>query len=132
MTRDDRGPSGSGSVRRGGGPRRRHRGVRVSDCAVETSVDSGSAIDAGDVVLRVDGPAQSVLRGERVAVNVTGHASGVATKTRAAVDAAESVATDSGSRIAGTRETTPGLRGVEKRAVAPAAATPTASRSRGW
>ncbi len=87
------------------------------DCAVETSVDSGSAIDAGDVVLRVDGPAQSVLRGERVAVNITGHASGVATKTRAAVDAAESVATDSGSRIAGTRKTTPVLRGVEKRAV---------------
>jgi nicotinate-nucleotide pyrophosphorylase (carboxylating) len=88
------------------------------DCAVETPVDSGDAIDAGDVVLRVDGPAQSVLRGERVAVNVTGHASGVATKTRAAVDASESAGVESPPRVAGTRKTTPGLRGIEKRAVA--------------
>ena len=88
------------------------------DCAVSTPVGSGDAIDAGDVVLRVDGPARSVLRGERVAVNVSGHASGVATKTRAAVDAAESAETDSTPRIAGTRKTTPGLRGIEKRAVA--------------
>jgi len=88
------------------------------DCAVETPVESGAPIDAGDVVLRVDGPAQSVLRGERVAVNITGHASGVATKTRAAVDAAESADADADTRIAGTRKTTPGLRGIEKRAVA--------------
>ena len=88
------------------------------DCGVETPVDSGDAIGAGDVVLRVDGPAQSVLRGERVAVNLTGHASGVATKTRTAVDAAESSTADSTPRIAGTRKTTPGLRGIEKRAVA--------------
>ncbi|MDS0222046.1 carboxylating nicotinate-nucleotide diphosphorylase [Haloarcula sp. S1AR25-5A] len=88
------------------------------DCSVETPVDPGDAIDAGDVVLRVDGPAQSVLRGERVAVNVTGHASGVATKTRAAVDAAESATAEPPPRIAGTRKTTPGLRGIEKRAVA--------------
>jgi nicotinate-nucleotide pyrophosphorylase (carboxylating) len=88
------------------------------DCSVETPVDSGDAIDSGDVVLRVDGPAESVLRGERVAVNVTGHASGVATKTRAAVDAAGSADAGAEPRIAGTRKTTPGLRGVEKRAVA--------------
>ena len=88
------------------------------DCSVETPVGSGDSIDPGDVVLRVDGPAESVLRGERVAVNVTGHASGVATKTRAAVDAAASADADAVPRIAGTRKTTPGLRGVEKRAVA--------------
>lgn len=88
------------------------------DCAVETPVDAGDRIEAGDVVLRVEGAAKAVLRGERVAVNVTGHASGVATKTRAAVDAAASADTGSPPRIAGTRKTTPGLRGVEKRAVA--------------
>jgi nicotinate-nucleotide pyrophosphorylase (carboxylating) len=64
----------------------------------------------------VSGPAQAVLRGERVAVNVAGHASGVATRTRRAVDAAEAV--DADIRIAGTRKTTPGLRGIEKRAIA--------------
>jgi nicotinate-nucleotide pyrophosphorylase (carboxylating) len=63
-------------------------------------------------------------------VNVAGHASGVATKTREAVDAARAALEDAASdrtgdagegvddvRIAGTRKTTPGLRGVEKRAI---------------
>ncbi|MDL0140563.1 carboxylating nicotinate-nucleotide diphosphorylase, partial [Halobacterium salinarum] len=48
-------------------------------------------------------------------VNVAGHASGVATKTRRAVAAAREASDD--VAIAGTRKTTPGLRGVEKRAV---------------
>jgi nicotinate-nucleotide pyrophosphorylase (carboxylating) len=85
------------------------------DCTAERQVETGDRIDAGDTVLMVDGPAREVLRGERVAVNVAGHASGIATKTRAAVDAAREVSDD--VRIAGTRKTTPGLRGIEKRAV---------------
>ncbi|WP_262180331.1 carboxylating nicotinate-nucleotide diphosphorylase [Haloarcula laminariae] len=79
-------------------------------------VEAGDRIEPGDVVLEVAGPARDVLRGERVAVNVVGHASGIATRTAAAVDAARSVSAD--TAIAGTRKTTPGLRGVEKRAVA--------------
>ena len=86
------------------------------DVAVTDRVDDGTAIDAGDVVLRVDGEARAVLRAERVAVNVAGHASGIATATREAVDAARAVS-DAVS-IAGTRKTTPGLRGIEKRAIA--------------
>ena len=86
--------------------------------AVETPVEAGQRVDPGDVVLRTDGPARETLRGERVAVNLAGHASGVATKTRAAVDAARTVADD--VAVACTRKTTPGLRGVEKRAVAAA------------
>jgi len=81
----------------------------------ERQVENGDGVDDGDVVLTVAGDARSVLRGERVAVNVAGHASGVATETRAAVDAAREV--DDAVAIAGTRKTTPGLRGVEKRAV---------------
>ena len=88
------------------------------DVTVTERVADGTAIEAGDVLLRVKGPAQAVLRGERVAVNLAGHASGVATKTRAAVDAAREV--DEDVRIAATRKTTPGLRGIEKRAVAAA------------
>ena len=82
---------------------------------VETAVSDGDRIDASEAVLRVDGEAKDVLRGERVAVNVTGHASGIATRTRKAVDAASEVSDT--TRIAGTRKTTPGLRGVEKRAI---------------
>jgi nicotinate-nucleotide pyrophosphorylase (carboxylating) len=88
-------------------------GVEVLDSAA-----AGDRIDAGDAVLEVEGAAREVLRGERVAVNVAGHASGIATKTRRAVDAAHAGAPDEGDvRVAGTRKTTPGLRGVEKRAV---------------
>jgi len=76
-------------------------------------VESGDRIEPGDEVLRVQGPAREILRGERVAVNVVGHASGIATKTAAAVEAVG----DRDTTIAGTRKTTPGLRGVEKRAV---------------
>ncbi|MFW6000486.1 MAG: nicotinate-nucleotide diphosphorylase (carboxylating), partial [Halorubrum sp.] len=86
------------------------------DATVTERVADGTRVGAGDAILRVEGPAQAVLRGERVAVNVTGHASGVATKTAAAVSAAREV--DGDVRIAATRKTTPGLRGVEKRAVA--------------
>ena len=86
------------------------------DVDAERTVESGDRIEQGDVILKVEGPAESVLRGERVAVNIAGHASGVATKTRRAVDAAREVSDD--VAIAGTRKTTPGLRGVEKRAIA--------------
>ncbi|WP_276279429.1 carboxylating nicotinate-nucleotide diphosphorylase [Halorussus caseinilyticus] len=85
-----------------------------ADC--EATAEAGDRIAPGDTVLEVEGSAESVLRGERVAVNVAGHASGVATKTRRAVDAAREVRDC--VAIAGTRKTTPGLRGVEKRAIA--------------
>ncbi|RQG98754.1 carboxylating nicotinate-nucleotide diphosphorylase [Natrarchaeobius oligotrophus] len=102
-------------------------GVDVVD-----SLEAGASVEADETLLRVDGPARDVLRGERLAVNLVGHASGVATKTRAAVEAARAANRDADSetngdrrvrgpsdevRIAATRKTTPGLRGLEKRAV---------------
>jgi nicotinate-nucleotide pyrophosphorylase (carboxylating) len=102
------------------------------DVSVSKSANVGERIKTGDTVLEVEGPAREVLRGERVAVNVTGHASGIATKTRQAVNAAreadQHLASERASsgvtgrkedtvRIAATRKTTPGLRGIEKRAV---------------
>ncbi|PSP95797.1 nicotinate-nucleotide diphosphorylase (carboxylating) [Halobacteriales archaeon QS_1_68_44] len=88
------------------------------DVGVTEHIEAGDRLEAGDAVLRVEGDASAVLRGERVAVNVAGHASGVATRTRRAVEAAREVSDE--VRIAGTRKTTPGLRGVEKRAIAAA------------
>ncbi|WP_323675662.1 carboxylating nicotinate-nucleotide diphosphorylase [Halorubellus sp. PRR65] len=85
------------------------------DVDVTARVDDGDRVEPGDVVLRTAGSARETLRGERVAVNVAGHASGVATRTRRAVDAAAEFSDD--VAIAATRKTTPGLRGVEKRAV---------------
>ncbi|QCS43924.1 carboxylating nicotinate-nucleotide diphosphorylase [Natrinema versiforme] len=78
-------------------------------------LEDGTVVEPGADVLRVEGPAREVLRGERVAVNLAGHASGIATRTRKAVDAAR---TESETvRVAATRKTTPGLRDLEKRAV---------------
>ena len=82
----------------------------------EAAVDAGDRITPGETLLAVEGPATDVLRGERVAVNVAGHAAGIATKTREALEAAREV--DDDVAVAATRKTTPGLRGVEKRAVA--------------
>ena len=85
------------------------------NCPVDSALEEGTAIEPGDVLLTVTGPTRDVLRGERPAVNVAAHASGIATKTRQAVDSAREVSDD--VAIAGTRKTTPGLRGIEKRAV---------------
>lgn len=76
----------------------------------------GDHVEPGDAVLRVEGSVRAILRGERVVVNVVGHASGIATRTRRAVEAAREVSDD--VVVAGTRKTTPGLRGLEKRAIA--------------
>jgi len=63
---------------------------------------------------RISGPARALLAGERVALNFLGHLSGVATLTARFVDAVEG----SGATILDTRKTTPGMRALEKAAVA--------------
>jgi nicotinate-nucleotide pyrophosphorylase (carboxylating) len=79
---------------------------------VEWRAADGDAIAPGQVVGRVAGPLRSVLTGERSALNFLCHLSGVATTTRAFVDAAGSSA-----RVWDTRKTIPGLRSLEKAAV---------------
>jgi nicotinate-nucleotide pyrophosphorylase (carboxylating) len=60
------------------------------------------------------GPARGLLAAERTALNFLGHLSGIATLTARYVDAVAG----SGARILDTRKTTPGLRALEKAAVA--------------
>ncbi|WP_254862436.1 carboxylating nicotinate-nucleotide diphosphorylase [Halovivax gelatinilyticus] len=83
--------------------------------------EEGTVVESGDTILSVDGSATQILRGERLAVNLVGHASGIATKTRGVVDDVRRAVGDDGTapppRVAATRKTTPGLRGLEKRAV---------------
>ena len=73
----------------------------------------GDEVGAGTRLATVTGRARSVLTGERTALNLLGHLSGVATATAAFV--ARVVGTN--ARIADTRKTTPGLRALEKYAV---------------
>jgi nicotinate-nucleotide pyrophosphorylase (carboxylating) len=73
----------------------------------------GDRIGPGDAVLRVSGPAMAVLGTERTMLNFLTHLSGIASATRAWVDAVEGT----GAVIRDTRKTTPGLRLLEKYAV---------------
>ena len=68
----------------------------------------------GDVVARLEGPAAGILTAERTALNFLGRLSGIATLTSRYVKAVEGT----GARILDTRKTTPGLRELEKAAVA--------------
>ncbi len=81
--------------------------------SVELLVQDGASVQAGDELLRLQGPARSLLSAERVALNFLGHLSGIATLTANCARALEGQHT----RILDTRKTTPGLRSLEKMAV---------------
>jgi nicotinate-nucleotide pyrophosphorylase (carboxylating) len=89
---------------------------RQVDPAIEVDWihEDGSPVESGTTVAHVSGPAVSVLTAERTALNFLGHLSGIATLTRAFVEAA---AQGGPARIWDTRKTTPGLRALEKAAV---------------
>lgn len=76
-------------------------------------VGDGGSFDKGDTLAEIEGEAASILSGERVALNLAGRLSGIATQTAAFV--AQTAGTR--ARITCTRKTTPGLRLVEKQAV---------------
>jgi nicotinate-nucleotide pyrophosphorylase (carboxylating) len=86
------------------------------EAVVERLGPEGEWREAGAPVLRVEGSARALLTGERTALNFLGRLSGVATATARVVRA---VADAGGAaKILDTRKTTPGLRRLEKRAVA--------------
>jgi nicotinate-nucleotide pyrophosphorylase (carboxylating) len=80
---------------------------------VEVLRADGERIERGEAVLRVSGPSVLVLGAERTMLNFLTHLSGIATATRAWVDAVEGT----GAAIRDTRKTLPGLRGMQKYAV---------------
>jgi nicotinate-nucleotide pyrophosphorylase (carboxylating) len=86
------------------------------DAVVERLGPEGEWRDAGAPVLRVEGSARALLTAERTALNFLGRLSGVATATARVVRAVEEAG--GGAKVLDTRKTTPGLRRLEKRAVA--------------
>jgi nicotinate-nucleotide pyrophosphorylase (carboxylating) len=79
----------------------------------EPLMTDGTRFERGTVLAKISGPARGILTGERVALNILQHLSGIATKTAEAVQAVIGTET----KIIDTRKSTPGLRLLEKYAV---------------
>lgn len=82
------------------------------DVRVTWTVRDGHEVREGDVLGRVEGPLRAILAGERTALNLLQHCSGIATLTRRFVRSAHGR-----THILDTRKTLPGLRALEKAAV---------------
>ena len=80
---------------------------------IERVVHDGAVVQPNDALARLSGSARSILSAERVALNLLGRLSGIATITAQCVRAIEGTQ----ARILDTRKTTPGLRSLEKMAV---------------
>jgi len=90
------------------------------DGAIESRrLASEGAWREGGPVIEWEGPAGALLTGERTALNFLAHLSGVATMAARCVQAVRGT----GATILDTRKTTPGLRALEKAAVAAGGAT---------
>jgi len=98
-------------------------GLRVAETAFraldpeirfEALASDGDHVGPPAVVARMSGSERAILTAERVALNFLGRLSGIATLTRRYVDAVEGT----GAAVLDTRKTTPGLRALEKDAVA--------------
>ena len=81
-----------------------------SDAKVDALVADGDSVEAGTVMMRLNGDARAMLAAERSALNTLQHLSGIATMTQRYVDAI------AGTRaiLLDTRKTLPGLRALDK------------------
>ncbi len=84
------------------------------DIRFDALASDGDVVEPPAVVARISGSERAILTGERVALNFLGRLSGIATLTHRYVDAVEGT----GAAVLDTRKTTPGLRELEKYAVA--------------
>ncbi|MCX6649869.1 MAG: carboxylating nicotinate-nucleotide diphosphorylase [Candidatus Bathyarchaeota archaeon] len=84
-------------------------------CDVKQRALDGASVEAKKHLLEIEGPARALLAGERVALNIVSHMSGIATATATTVRSARSA--NPKTRVAATRKTHPGLRNLEKKAV---------------
>ncbi|MDX9930481.1 MAG: carboxylating nicotinate-nucleotide diphosphorylase [Bacteroidales bacterium] len=97
------------------GLRSAHEVFRQTDARLKMDclLADGSGIEAGDIAFILSGPRRSILRAERVALNLLQRMSGIATTTSKYVEAVKGYDV----KILDTRKTTPGMRFLEKEAV---------------
>jgi nicotinate-nucleotide pyrophosphorylase (carboxylating) len=86
---------------------------QTGQVSIAHRVSDGDRVNPGDVLMSVQGPLRAILTGERTALNLLTHMSGIASLTRLWADAVAM----SGARVRDTRKTLPGLRVLEKYAV---------------
>ena len=84
-------------------------------CVAELRKRDGERVKAGEALMEVEGPARALLSGERTAINMVAHMSGIATATAEVASKARKI--NPAVRVAATRKTLPGLRELEKKAV---------------
>ena len=85
-----------------------------SSLEIEVLKNDGEIVNSGDVVFIVKGPARSILSTERLVLNLMQRMSGIATKTHQMVK----IISHTNAILLDTRKTTPGIRFIEKEAVA--------------
>ncbi len=79
----------------------------------EVLIKDGTEVKKGDIIANLKGSTKTLLKGERTALNILQHMSGIATATNKCVKLAEGT----NARITDTRKTLPGLRPLQKYAV---------------
>jgi len=84
-----------------------------SDMICEILIDDGKKISSGDIAFYISGRQQSILKSERLVLNIMQRMSGIATSTNQYVTKLKGLKT----KVLDTRKTTPGLRFLEKEAV---------------
>lgn len=82
-------------------------------CKAEVFLHDGDPVKKGDILAKISGRTRTLLKGERTALNLLQHMSGIATATNEAVKLVEGTR----ASIADTRKTLPGLRPLQKYAV---------------
>jgi len=84
-----------------------------SKLIVKRFIIDGTAVEPGNIVFEVNGSVQSILKSERLVLNIMQRMSGIATRTNSYVKLVEGT----GTQILDTRKTTPNMRFLEKAAV---------------
>ena len=84
-----------------------------STASAEIYIHDGERVKKGDIIARITCHTRELLKGERTALNIVQHMSGIATMTRECVDLVKGTK----ASIADTRKTLPGLRQIQKYAV---------------
>lgn len=84
-----------------------------SDIKIEVLIKDGESVKYGDELMRLEGRTASLLKGERTALNLIQHMSGIATAANQATKLVEGT----NASIADTRKTLPGMRPLQKYAV---------------